>query len=349
MNPNDKTKLVQLFKKQDPNNIIAMCGDGANDCSALISADVGISLKSRENIIMTSHLMAKTKSISIINDILNIGKACYENSTIILKILLIYSEIKTASRCLMKRKNDNMTKDQYFYIDCIIILFGCLLMSTSDPDYKIKKKKTNSKFKINFYLLSIIGHTIFQIGLLIIYFFFIIDKDNNFEKDNNNDYLYSHVITSINSYIFFLNSVQCLSLVFVFNFFSVYKENLFKNRLFNLYFILVLLILSELMSVENYGLGIFNYQLVEFINMHIGGMDSQSSRIILFLFCGLSFILTIAWEYLLNLMNSNKFNKCFKKKEAERRDRIEIRRLKTHIEKRRSNTTNFFQNKKNTS
>ena len=140
MNPNDKTKLVQLFKKQDPNNIIAMCGDGANDCSALISADVGISLKSRENIIMTSHLMAKTKSISIINDILNIGKACYENSTIILKILLIYSEIKTASRCLMKRKNDNMTKDQYFYIDCIIILFGCLLMSTSDPDYKIKKK-----------------------------------------------------------------------------------------------------------------------------------------------------------------------------------------------------------------
>ena len=31
MNPNDKTKLVQLFKKQDPNNIVAMCGDGAND------------------------------------------------------------------------------------------------------------------------------------------------------------------------------------------------------------------------------------------------------------------------------------------------------------------------------
>ena len=44
--------------------------DSANDCSALISADVGISLKSRENIIMISHLMAKTKSIEIINDIL---------------------------------------------------------------------------------------------------------------------------------------------------------------------------------------------------------------------------------------------------------------------------------------
>ena len=347
MNPNDKTKLVQLFKKQDPNNIIAMCGDGANDCSALISADVGISLKSRENIIMTSHLMAKTKSIAIINDILMIGKACYENSTIILKILLIYSEIKTTSRCLMKRKNDNMTKDQYFYIDCIIILFGCCLMSTSDPDYKIKTKKTNPKLKINFYLLSIIGHSIFQIGLLIIYFFLIIDNDDNFVIDQNNDYLYSDTTTSINSYIFFLNSVQCLSLVFVLNFFSVYKENLFKNRLFNLYFILVLLILSELMSIENYGLGIFNYNLVEFINMRIGGMDSQSSRLILFLFCILSFILTIAWEYLLNLINSNKFYYCCQNKEEEKRNKIELRRLRTGIDKRRSNTSIFPKKKIN--
>jgi magnesium-transporting ATPase (P-type) len=291
--------------------------------------------------------MAKTKSIAIINDILMIGKACYENSTIILKILLIYSEIKTASRCLMKRKNDNMTKDQYFYIDCIIILFGCCLMSTSDPDYKIKTKKTNPKLKINFYLLSIIGHTIFQIGLLIIYFFLIIDNNDNFVIDQNNDYLYSNITTSINSYIFFLNSVQCLSLVFVFNFFSVYKENLFKNRLFNLYFILVLLILSELMSIENYGLGIFNYNLVEFINMRFGGMDSQSSRLILFLFCILSFFLTIAWEYILNLMNSNKFNYCCINKEEEKRNKIEIRRLRTLIAKRRSNSSIFPKKKMN--
>ena len=258
MNPNDKTKLVQLFKKQDPNNIIAMCGDGANDCSALISADVGISLKSRENIIMTSHLMAKTKSITIINDILNIGKTCYENSAIILKIILIYSEIKTASRCLMKMKNDNMTINQYFYLDCIIILFGCCLMSTSDPNYNNKQPK-RSKLKINFYLLSIIGHTVFQIGLLIIYFLLIIEKENNIENNINKKYLYSKYITRINSYAFYLNSAQSLSLVFVFNFFSVYKENTFKNKLFNLYLIIVILILSELMSVENYKLGIFSY------------------------------------------------------------------------------------------
>ena len=345
MNPNDKTKLVQLFKKQDPNNIIAMCGDGANDCSALISADVGISLKSRENIIMTSHLMAKTKSISIINDILNIGKACYENSTIIIKILLIYSEIKTASRILLKRKDDNMTKNQYFYIDCIIILFGCCLMSTSNPNCKVKKQKS-SKLKINFYLLSIIGHTIFQIGLLIIYFILIIDNNNHFDENNNNDYVYTNHITSINSYIFFLNSVQCLSFVFVFNYYSVYKENLFRNRLFNLYLIVVLLILAELISVDNYKLGILSYSLVEFIDMNKGGMDSQNSRIILFLFCCISILGTIIWEKILFSMHSNKCNICSnKQKEIEQKKKTTLRKLKTQVFRRRSNTSTFVLNK----
>ena len=335
MNPNDKTKLIQLFKKQDPNNIIGMCGDGANDCSALISADVGISLKSRENIIMTSHLMAKTKSISIINDILIIGKACYENSTIILKILLIYSEIKTAARCLMKSKKDNLTKNQYFYLDCIIILFGCCLMSTSDPNYNFKRQK-NKKLQINFYLLSIIGHTIFQIGILIIYFSLIINEENT--KNNNNKYLYSNELTHTNSYVFFLNSIQSLSLVFVFNFFSIYKENVFKNKLFNLYFIIVILILSELISVDNYDLGIFNYNLVEFIDINMDEKDSQISRLVLFSFCALSFFFALLWEFLLNYINSNDCKIINKKKEPERTGKVQIRKFKTHIEKRKSNS-----------
>jgi cation-transporting ATPase 13A3/4/5 len=344
MNPNDKTKLVQLFKKQDPNNIIAMCGDGANDCSALISADVGISLKSRENIIMTSHLMAKTKSITIINDILNIGKTCYENSTSILKILLIYSEIKTASRCLMKSKDDNMTKNQYFYLDCIIVLFGCCLMSTSNPNYKKKRQKcsNNSKFTNNYYLISVLGHTFFQIGLLIIYFFCIINKHDYYEKDTNNDYLYSQDITSVNSYIFFLNSFQSLSLIFVCNFFSVYKDSIFKNRLFNFYLIIIILILSELMSLDNYHLGIINYDLVHFIDVDIGGGNSQTSRLHLLLFCILSFIAMFLWEMLLYLINSNKCSIFTESKETENKkevkNEIKIKKLLTYFGERRSNT-----------
>ena len=320
MNPNDKTKLVQLFKKQNPNNIVAMCGDGANDCSALISADVGVSLKSRENIIMTSHLMAKTKSIAIINDIINIGKACYENSTIILKILLIYSEIKTCSRCLLKKYNDNLTINQYFYLDCIIILCGCCLMSFSDPNYKIKEK-TFSKLLVNkIYLISIIGHSISQLGLLIIYFFCIIDQNElYFKKDINNeninDNIYSNNITIANSYIFYFNSVQCLSLVFMLNYFSICKQSLFKSRIFTLYLIVISLTLTEFLSLDNFGVGILNIGIVKFIELDNEGINSQNSRIILFLFCLGTFILAMIWEFFLNWFFSINYSKYLRKED----------------------------------
>jgi hypothetical protein len=164
-------------------------------------------------------------------------------------------------------------------------------------------------------------------------------------EERENDSIYSQVITPINSYVFFLNSVQCLSLVFIFNFFSVYKENLFKNRLFNLYLIIVLLILSELISVENYKLGIFSYNLVEFINMKVRDMSAQTSRLILFLFCCISFVGTFLWEFILNFINSNKFQNCCKKKEKEKsisnNDSYPIRKFKTSILKRRSKSFNL--------
>ena len=315
MNPNDKTKLIQLFKKQNPNNIVAMCGDGANDCSALISADVGVSLKSRENIIMTSHLMAKTKSIAIINDIISIGKTCYENSTIILKILLVYSEIKICSRCLLKIHNDNLTKYQYFYLDFVIILLGGSLMSFSDPNYKIKEKTFSRLLISQIYLISIIGHSIIQLTLLLVYFFCILEKEDYYlnESNNNNTQrdLYSEHVTYLNSYLFYFNSNQCLSMVFFFNFFSKCKQSIFKSRIFMVYVIFVFIILSEVLSLGSFNVGMFKIGLVQFVELNSEGTNSQYSRLILFAFCVGNFVLTILWELLLNWIMELYYRKCF--------------------------------------
>ena len=317
MNPNDKTKLIQLFKKQNPNNIVAMCGDGANDCSALISADVGVSLKSRENIIMTSHLMAKTKSIAIINDIISIGKTCYENSTIILKILLVYSEIKICSKCLLKIHNDNITKHQYFFLDFVIILLGCCLMSFSDPNYKIKETRNFSRLLISqIYLISIIGHSLIQLGLLLIYFFCILEKETYYFNETsknivgNERELYSEQITHLNSYVFYFNSNQCLSMVFFLNFFSKCKQSVFKSRLFMVYVIFVFIILSEMLSLDSFNVGLFKTGLVKFVELNSEGTNSQYSRLILFAFCVGNFALTMFWEFFLNWIMELYYRKC---------------------------------------
>ncbi len=123
-------------------------------------------------------------------------------------------------------------------------------------------------------------------------------------------------------------------------FFSIYKENVFKNKWFNLYFIIIILILSELISVDNYNLGIFNYNLVEFVNIHIGEKESQIKRIILFSFCALSFAFALLWEFLLYYINSNEYKKINKKKEPERKGKgkVKLKKFKTHIEKKKSHS-----------
>ena len=47
MNPYDKVDLVNFFK-ENKLSIVTMCGDGANDCGALKTADAGISLSEAE-------------------------------------------------------------------------------------------------------------------------------------------------------------------------------------------------------------------------------------------------------------------------------------------------------------
>jgi hypothetical protein len=196
-------------------------------------------------------------------------------------------------------------------------------MSLSDPNYKIKEK-TFSKLLVNkIYLVSIIGHTVAQIGLLIIYFFCIINTNEIYCKNekyckinkNPNKEIYSEEITTINSYIFFFNSVQCLSLVFMLNYFSICKQSLFKSRLFTLYLILICLILTEILSLENFGVGIFKIGLVKFVELNNEGTESQNSRLILFLFCLASFSISMIWEYFVNWFFSINYAKYLQRED----------------------------------
>ena len=79
--------------------------------------------------------------------------------------------------------------------------------------------------------------------------------------------------------------------------------------------------------------------------MKKGGLDLQSNRIFLFVFCLISFVSIILWEFIINLINSNKCNNCCKKKGKENKtkikDEIYLRKLKTSIKKRRSKSFNL--------
>lgn len=48
MKPKEKADLIKQLKGREMNNLVGMCGDGANDCAALKASDVGISLSDAE-------------------------------------------------------------------------------------------------------------------------------------------------------------------------------------------------------------------------------------------------------------------------------------------------------------
>ena len=313
MSPSHKSKLIQLYKKHNKNNIVSMCGDGANDCGALISADVGISLKSSNNNIMTSHLMANTKSISIVNDIIIIGRTCFENSSILLKINLLYSEITTLIRIILGYKSDNMTNSQYLFIDFLIVFCGCCLISTSDPNFKAVGIQFTKEKLLKQFIFSTLGHTVLQMGLIVLYFFTILNQSNYYGNALTNDSLNENNISYYNSYLFVLGSFQCLGSVFAFNYFSVQKESVFKNKLLIIYLVIVCLILMELLSVGVFDVGVFKWKLTMFVSLSIANNFSQKSRLILFGFCVSSFVLFMLWEYVIYLCFVDKKAVCAKK------------------------------------
>ena len=131
MNPQNKVNLIKFFKSFD-DTVVGMCGDGANDCGALLSSDIGISINDNEGgdkLVITSHFRYQQESISCINVILRIGRACTENIILSIKIIFLISIIQTTNRICLWTINFDFTESQYFFQDFFLTLVMCLISS----------------------------------------------------------------------------------------------------------------------------------------------------------------------------------------------------------------------------
>jgi magnesium-transporting ATPase (P-type) len=182
MSPKNKVDLVNFFK-EDKSSIVAMCGDGANDCGALLSADIGISIKQTKGNNVTSHFYSSEESISCIEHILKNGRACYENSVIIFKYMIVYALIQITTTMFCYVLNQFMSTIQYLFVDCFLSLISVVIASKTGPNYKlVSDSPSNSLFNFKF-MISVIGQSFIQITAQVLYFIFFIKEYVDLEKN----------------------------------------------------------------------------------------------------------------------------------------------------------------------
>mmetsp|Transcript_41650 Transcript_41650/g.40024 ORF Transcript_41650/g.40024 Transcript_41650/m.40024 type:complete len:138 (+) Transcript_41650:2331-2744(+) len=108
-----------------------MCGDGANDCVALKTADVGVSLSEAEASI-AAPFTSKIQDISCILIVLKEGRAALTTSFQCFKFIELYSMIQFSSVTLLYLIGQNLNDFQFLYIDLAILVPLSMLMGKTE-------------------------------------------------------------------------------------------------------------------------------------------------------------------------------------------------------------------------
>eukprot|EP01071_Lankesteria_metandrocarpae_P011352 Lankesteria_metandrocarpae@DN5436_c0_g1_i2.p1 len=186
MSPDDKESLVNALRGLPSNPWVGMCGDGANDCSALKSADIGVSLSDAESSIAAPFTSA-THSIRSCLDVLREGRAALCNSFQIFKFVALYSIIQFVAVTFLYSYGLNLTDSQFTWIDLIIALPMAILMSFTRSEDSLSSRLPIGRLVSAPVLMTIAGQICIHMLCLAVAVVLLTRQDFyvGFEADEN--------------------------------------------------------------------------------------------------------------------------------------------------------------------
>jgi len=137
MSPLDKEWLVQALG-QVCGQQIGMCGDGANDCGALKTADVGISLSEAEASI-AAPFTSQVQNISCVVTLLREGRCALTTSFQAFKFIELYSFIQFFTCAMCYCVGGNLTDHQFLYIDLVALVPLSIFSARTGPYPQLNK------------------------------------------------------------------------------------------------------------------------------------------------------------------------------------------------------------------
>ncbi|KAK3865299.1 hypothetical protein Pcinc_029091 [Petrolisthes cinctipes] len=299
MSPDQKAHLVEEL--QAINYIVAMCGDGANDCGALKTAHVGISLSEAEASVaapFTSH----TPNIECVPSVICEGRCALTTNFSVFKYMALYSIIQFISVLILYSAYSNLSDPQFLYIDLFIVTVLAIFMGYTGPSKELIAKKPLGNLLGAVNMFSVIS----QIALVIIFQaatylylqhqpWFVPNKPTESQEDN--------VVTWETASIFYVSSFQYLTLCIVYSPGKPFRKPIYTN-----------VWLSAALVVQCAATTLILLcpwpWLMKFMNLQYDPDDPNFMfRIALLLIVATHFVLSISTEYF--LANSYGLKKCF--------------------------------------
>ena len=258
MLPDNKSNLIAFLQK-DQYTVVAMCGDGANDSNAFMQSDVGVAINQTVGNNLISHFYSTDTSINCLQIILKNGRACYESRINTLKYIMTASTLQLTVVFFLYSNYQQFNNEQYMFLDIILILFPCLLMTSTKTNYSLSNKKPPKRIVNLNFLFTVIGLYLIQLGG-IVFFFRILE---NFCLDSILDLLPIKDLTIKSSYIFLFLSIQNNFLIMIINSCEINRLQFYTNKFYMLYFTIILVFIVKIITIDNsksLGLALYRFE-----------------------------------------------------------------------------------------
>lgn len=136
-----------------------MCGDGANDCAALKTADAGISLSEAEASI-AAPFTSQVQDVRCVVTLLREGRAAMATSFQAFKFIEIYAMIQFISVLLLIPDGCTLTDKDFLYEDIVALVPLSIMMAWTGANTELTEHLPTASLMYLPVIISVVGSTL---------------------------------------------------------------------------------------------------------------------------------------------------------------------------------------------
>ena len=238
MSSEEKYHLIKKLRTKD--KVIGMWGDGANDCKALKTADIGLSLSEAEASV-AAPFTSIIQDISPVIQLLKEGKTSLCVTFQLFKMIFLWAVIQSSGVFVMYYLNSDYTDIQFLYIDIVILFPIWFFMAVTKPAKHLTHHIPVGSLFSSKILLSIGGQWIIHNVCMFTMWFILTEQDWYFPIviDVGDE----DIEVSYENWTFFLFcNIQYLSTLFSYNIAKPFMAPLYTNIVLSIWVIFSVLL-----------------------------------------------------------------------------------------------------------